>query len=193
MDELKRLVSHLAHFPGIGKKTAERIAFFILKMDEGDVRDLLASIIAWRKSAKPCPSCFNITSEGKCKICEDPKRDKTILCVVEDASDLHHIENTNSYQGLYFVLGGVISDEETKKSLRLKELPERIKKGKIKEVIIATNPTTEGELTALYLAKTLKPLGIKVSRIARGIPFGSHLELADGVTISQAIEGRKEI
>ncbi len=195
MEELKRLISHLSRFPGIGKKTAERIAFFILKMEEMAVRDFIAAILAWRKSAKLCPVCFNITSKERCEICEDQKRDKTAICVVEDVSDLFAIETTNSYRGLYHILGGTLTTEETKKTLRISELKERVKDGNIKEVIIATNPTTEGDLTAAYLAKVLKSVksGIKVSRIARGIPFGSNIELADSITISQAIAGRKEI
>uniref|UniRef100_A0A7C3YT76 Recombination protein RecR n=1 Tax=candidate division WOR-3 bacterium TaxID=2052148 RepID=A0A7C3YT76_UNCW3 len=192
IEELKRVVTHFSQFPGIGKKTAERIAFFLLKMDEAKIRDLFSAIIAWRQSAKPCPFCFNVTSQGRCEICDDPKRDKKTICVVESSSDLYVIEKTRTYQGLYYVLGGVIS-EEGKENLRLKELKERVVKEKIEEVIIATNPTTEGELTASYLAKILRPLGVKVSRIARGLPFGSHLELADNVTITQALEGRKEI
>ncbi|MEO0099025.1 MAG: recombination mediator RecR [candidate division WOR-3 bacterium] len=193
MEELKKIITLLSQFPGIGRKTAERIAFFILKMDEGKVKELSSAIVLWRQLVKPCPLCFNITTRERCEICEDPKRERDTLCVVEDASDLYAIENTHSYKGLYFVLGGVIKDEGTKRALRLKELEERVKRDKIKEVIIATNPTTEGELTALHLAKLLKPFGVKLTRIARGIPFGAHLELADSITISQALEGRKEI
>jgi len=192
-EELKRLVTHLTHFPGIGRRTAERIAFYLLKMDEATVKDFIASILHFRKRTRVCPICFNITDKEPCKICNDPKRDKDVICVVEEVSDFFAIEKANSYQGLYHILGGVLTAAPTQKNLRVKELIDRVKGNNIKEVIIATNPTTEGELTANYLAKILKPLVGKVSRIARGLPFGSSIGLADIATIAQAIEARKEI
>ncbi len=189
---LKRLIAHFARFPGIGRKTAERIAFFILKLDEATFKDFLKSLVAFRRETRPCPICLNLTTGGRCEICQDPKRDSSLLCVVEDISDLYAIENTQSYKGLYHILGLVPPDGK-EDNPAIEKLLTRIKRDKIKEVILATNPTTEGELIANYLAKVLKPLGVLTTRIARGIPLGTNLELADSPTITQAIEGRKEI
>lgn len=194
LKSLEELVEKLSKFPGIGRKTAQRMAFYILNLPKEEVVSLAGVIRGVKEKVRFCSVCFNLTEEDPCPICTDPQRDSTTICVVEEAKDVLSIDQTQGYNGLYHVLGGVISplDGVGPEELRIKELRERLKKG-IKEVIIATNPTTEGEATALYLSKIIKPLEIKTTRIARGIPIGGELEYTDKVTLSKALEGRMEM
>jgi len=192
---LDRLIAELVKLPGIGNKTAQRITFYLLKTDSEFAEGLAQAILAAKRNLHFCSVCFNLTETEKCEICSDPSRDRSLLCVVEDVSDIMTIERSRQFSGLYHVLGGVLSplDHIGPDELKIKELLARLNREPIAEVIIATNPTTEGEATAFYLAKIIKPSGIKVTRIARGLPIGSDLDLADDVTVSKAIEGRKEI
>jgi len=191
---LINLIDQLTKLPGIGRKTAQRIGFFILKSQIEDVEQLAKTIIDAKKKLRFCPTCFNLTDQEICEICFDNKRDHKVICIVEDASDILSIERSVKYTGVYHVLGGVLSpiDDVGPDNLRIKELLKRLEKDKFIEIIIATNPTREGEATAHYLSKLLKPFNLKVSRIARGLPIGSDLDLADETTISEAFVGRKE-
>ncbi|MCS7258433.1 MAG: recombination mediator RecR [candidate division WOR-3 bacterium] len=193
---LDNLINKLQLLPSIGQKTAQRIAFYILtKLKEEQVEELAQAILEAKRKLKFCKECFNYTEEELCAICSNPERDRGILCVVENPSDVLSIERSGKYRGLYHVLGGALSPINNigPADLHIKELIERIKKTNYQEIIIATNPTREGEATADYLVKLIKPLGIKVTRIARGLPIGSDLDLADSSTISEALEGRREI
>jgi len=192
-DSVERLVEEFSKLPGIGRKTAQRMAFYILKLRRDEALKLSQAILDVKDRVKYCSTCFNITEEDPCNICRDTKRDRSIICVVEEPKDVLALEKTNQYRGLYHVLGGVLSplDGIGQDDLRTRELMTRLKEG-VKEVIIATNPNVEGEATAIYLAKLIKPLGIKVTRIARGIPAGGELEYADATTLANAIEGRVE-
>ena len=192
---LDRLIGELVKLPGIGGKTAQRITFYLLKTNSEFAENLAGAIIAAKRNLHFCSICFNLTETEKCDICNDSKRDQTMLCVVEDAADIIAVERSKQFLGRYHVIGGVLSplDRIGPDELKIKELLLRLNKEVISEVVIATNPTTEGEATAFYLAKLIKPLGIKVTRIARGLPIGSDLDLADEVTVSKAIEGRREI
>ncbi len=194
VDSLEKLVEEFSKFPGIGKKTAQRMAFFVLKQRREESEALAQAILDVKSKVRYCSVCFNITEEDPCSICKDEKRDRSMICVVEEANDVMALEKTNQYKGLYHVLGGVISplDGIGPDDLKVKELLARLKDTQIKEVIIATNPSTEGEATALYLAKLIKPLEIKVTRIARGLPAGGDLEYADQTTLASALEGRVE-
>jgi recombination protein RecR len=192
-DSVERLVEEFSKLPGIGRKTAQRMAFYILKLRRDEALKLSQAILDVKDKVKYCSVCFNITEEDPCNICRDTKRDRSIICVVEEPKDVLALEKTNQYRGLYHVLGGVLSplDGIGPDDLRTRELMTRLKEG-VKEVIIATNPNVEGEATAIYLAKLIKPLGIKVTRIARGIPAGGELEYTDATTLANAIEGRVE-
>ena len=185
-------IEELSKLPGIGKKTAQRLALYILKSNKESVDNLVKSIQDLKTRLRFCNRCFNLSEEEFCDICKNPKRDKSLICVVEEASDVIAIEKTNEYSGLYHILGGVLSPLSGvgADSLKIKELMRRFETEEIAEVILALNPDTEGETTALYLAKLIKPLGIKVSRIARGIPIGGDLEFADEATIGRAVIGR---
>jgi len=191
---VEELVEKLSKFPGIGRKTAQRMAYHILKLPQEEVSSLAVALRRVKEKVKLCSICSNLTEEDPCPICTDPQRNRSTICVVEEPKDVLTIDQAGGYNGLFHVLGGVISplDGVGPEELRVKELGERLKKG-IKEVIIATNPTTEGEATALYLSKVIKPLGVKVTRIARGIPIGGELEYADRITLSKAMEGRTEM
>lgn len=192
-DSLNRLIEAFSQFPGIGKKTAQRMSFYLLK-SERDLAVLLAkSVLEVKDQIHECPICFNISETSSCPICMDTKRDDSLLCVVEDATDILAIERTSEYNGKYHVLGGVLSplDGIGPDDLHVDSLLERL--GGIKEIIIATNPTVEGETTALYLAKIVKPYRVEVTRIARGIPVGGDLEYADEATIVSALEGRVKL
>ena len=194
MDALERLISEFAKLPGIGRKTAQRLTFFLLKEDGERASSLAEAILALKERVKYCSVCFNITEEDPCPICRDPRRDHSTICVVEEPSDLMAIERLGVYKGVYHVLGGVLSplDGVGPEDLHIRELLERLKEG-VREVILATNPTVEGEATALYLSRLIRPLGIKVSQIARGIPMGGDIELADEMTLTRAFEGRREV
>ncbi|MCX7784630.1 MAG: recombination mediator RecR [candidate division WOR-3 bacterium] len=191
---LNNLIEQLMKLPSIGRKTAQRISFYLLKAKTEEVEDLAQAIIEAKRKLHFCPVCFNLTENELCEICQAPDRDRTIICVVEDPADILSIERSHKYNGLYHVLGGALSpiDDIGPEELKIKELVQRLTKEKFAEVIIATNPTREGEATAHYLVKVLKPLGVKITRIARGLPIGSDLDLADETTISEAFEGRKE-
>jgi len=192
---LERLISALNKLPGIGPKSAQRLAFYILKSDAGEAKELASAIIDAREKLRYCSSCGNITEEDSCKLCRDLSRDRTTVCVVEQVQDIFVIENTGEYRGLYHVLMGALSplDGVGPDDLRIKELLERVKAGGIKEIIVATDPNAEGEATAMYLSKLLKPLKVKVTRLAHGIPMGGELEYADEVTLARALQGRTEI
>lgn len=188
-------IEELSKLPGIGKKTAQRLALFLLKSSPESVENLINAIQDLKSKIRFCSKCFNLSEEDLCKICQSPKRDTGLICVVEEASDVIAVEKSHEYHGLYHVLGGVLSplsgvgpDE-----LKTKELMRRFENETIKEVILALNPDTEGETTSLYLAKLLKPLGIKVTRIARGLPIGGDLEFADEATIGRAMLNRIDI
>jgi recombination protein RecR len=199
---LARLIQELCKLPGIGEKTAARLAFHLLKGNKDDVAALAESVGRLRQAIGLCRSCFGLSEvdgsrgEGtECKICRDPRREREKICVVEEPADLLAVENSQEFKGLYHVLHGAISplDGVGPDSLRIKELVERLQGSGVQEIIVATNPTMEGEATALYLSKVIKPLGIKVTRIARGLPMGGDLEYTDAVTLGKAIEGRREI
>jgi len=195
MPLLRDLIEKLQWLPGVGRKSAQRIAFFLQKMDTPRVKELADAIIQARTNLKECSVCHNLSEREPCEICVDGGREKDRICVVEQPSDVMVIEKTSEYRGVYHVIHGVISpmDNVGPEDLRINTLVKRLENGNISEVIIATNPTTEGDVTAIYIAKLLKPLGIKVTRIARGLPMGSDLDLADTTTLSRALEGRSEI
>lgn len=195
IEPIARMIEQLAKLPGIGSKTAQRLAFFILSMDENEVRQLAEAIYLGKKKVHACAVCGNLTDQDPCAICTDPRRRDDVLCVVSDARDLLAMERTREFRGRYHVLGGTISPMEGigPDQLRIRELVTRIGRSEIKEVILATNPDVEGEATAVYLAKLLKPLGVKVSRIAHGVPVGGDLEYTDEVTLGRALEGRREM
>jgi len=188
-------IEELSKLPGIGKKTAQRLALYILKTDQDSVDNLVKAISDLKTKLHFCTRCFNLAEDDLCDICKSTKRDTTKICVVEEASDVMAIEKTNEYNGLYHVLGGVLSPLSgvTAHDLKIKELLLRFDKENISEVILALNPDTEGETTSLYLARLIKPLNIKVTRIARGIPIGGDLEFADEATIGRAMLNRIDL
>jgi len=191
-EPLQKAIDELSKLPSIGKKTAQRLALFILKSNEEEVNALVNSIVELKTKIHFCKNCFNIAVEEICDVCASPKRDNTLMCVVEEASDIIAIEKTNEYNGLYHVLGGVLNPlaNISVDSLKIKELVDRIETGKIKEVILALNPDAEGDATSLYITRVLKEYPVKVSRIARGLPIGGDLEFADAATIGRAFIGR---
>jgi recombination protein RecR len=193
-EAVEKLINNLARLPGIGRKSAGRLAFYLLKIPKEEALELAEAIRNVKEKVGFCSICNNISESDPCYICTDPSRKQDVICVVEEAVDLAALDKAEGYGGLYHVLGGRISplDGIGPDDLKIKELLARIN-AVTKEIIIATNPNVEGEATALYLAKLLKPLGLKVTRIARGLPVGSDLEYADGMTISRALEGRQEI
>lgn len=192
---LKKVIQELTRLPGIGQKTAQRLAFFILGMPDEEAKSIANAIIDLKDKGRYCYNCNNITEDEICEICKDSRRDQKKICVVEEPSNLYAIERTKQYQGLYHVLLGALSplDGIGPEDIRVKELLHRIEKGNVEEVIIATNPNTKGEATALYISRLIKPLGIKVTRLAYGLPMGGDLEFADEVTLTKALEGRREI
>jgi recombination protein RecR len=192
---IENLIAQLTKLPGIGRKTAQRLAFFILTMSEEDAKGLSKAINEVKEKARFCKECFSITETEICRICSSSSRDRSKLCVVEEPSNILVIERTKSFDGLYHVLLGALSpiDGFTPDRLKINELIERVKKNEIKEIIIATNPNTKGELTAQYIRELLKPFNVKVTRIAYGLPIGGDIEFADEVTLSKAIEGRREL
>lgn len=195
MPLLDDLIEKLQWLPGIGRKSAQRLAFYLQKMEKPKVQELTEAILKARLNLRECSICRNLSEKEPCEICINPTRDQDRICVVEQPSDVMVIERTAEFKGLYHVLHGVISpiDDIGPEDIRIDHLVERLKTDKISEVIIATNPTTEGDVTALYVAKLIKPLRIKVTRIARGLPMGSDLDLADDTTIARALGGRGEI
>lgn len=191
-ESLENLIEELNKFPGIGRKTAQRLALYILKQPKEEIERLVKAIIDVKEKIKYCSICYNITETDPCPICSSPKRDKTTICVVEEPMDVLAIEKTNEYNGVYHVLGGILNPLEGigPEDLKIKELINRVSSGGVNEVIIALNPSVEGETTSIYIANLIKPFGIKVTRIARGLPIGTALEYADTATIVRAIENR---
>ncbi len=194
-EPLQAAIEELSKLPGIGKKTAQRLALFLLKSENESVANLIKSLQELKTKLRLCNRCFNISEAELCPVCQSAKRDDSVVCVVEEASDVIAIEKSNEYSGIYHVLGGVLSPLSGigPDTLKIKELLKRFENENIKEIILALNPDTEGEATALYLAKLIKPLGIKVTRIARGLPIGGDLEFADEATIGRAVTGRIEL
>ena len=190
-----RLVEELMRLPGVGEKTAQRLAFHVLKVPKQEAEALALSILAVKERIHRCSQCYGITEEEPCPICADPKRDRTLLSVVEEAADIFAFEKLREYRGLYHVLGGALSPLEGvgPEDLTIPQLLTRLRSGEIHEVIVATNPNLEGEATAMYLSKVLKPLAVKVTRLAHGLPIGSALEYADEVTLLKSLEGRREL
>jgi recombination protein RecR len=189
------LTGELARLPGIGRKTALRLAFHLLKAPSDDAHRLARAIVAVRERVRPCEVCGNLTEATPCAICTSSRRDAALVCVVEEASDIMAIERTGEYRGMYHVLGGRLSplDGIGPSELNVEPLIRRIGQGAVQEVVLATNPSVEGEATATYLSKLIGPLGVRVTRIARGLPVGGDLEYADGVTIAEALSGRREM
>lgn len=189
------LAEHFARLPGIGMKSAQRLAYHVMSMTDEEAQSFADAIICAHSTVKCCKECQNLTENELCPICSDDMRDRSVICVVETPKDISAFERTNEYKGVYHVLHGLISplDGITPDKIRLKELLARISGGEVKEVIMATNPTVEGEATAMYISKLLKPLGVKVTRLAFGLPIGGSLEFADEVTLFKALENRNEI
>jgi len=190
-ESLESVIEHLSRLPTIGRKTAQRVALFLLKQPREEVAALATALIDMKDKTLYCSVCQNITEKDPCPICASPKRERTVVCVVEEPSDVLAVEKTNDYHGLYHVLGGVINPLEGigPEELKIRELLQRVQND-VQEVILALNPNVEGEMTTLYLARMLKPFEVKVTRIARGIPLGSELQFVDEATISRALEGR---
>lgn len=192
---LQRLLDELGRLPGIGPKSAQRIAYYLLEADAEEARRLTTAILEVKQQVHFCPICFSYATRDTCDVCSDASRDRTTICVVSEPRDVSAIERTGSYHGLYHVLGGVISpmDKIGPEQLRVKELLSRLASGEVQEVILATNPDVEGETTATYLSRIIRPLGVRVSRLASGLPVGGDLEYADEVTLGRAIEARREV
>ena len=192
---IEKLIESFEKLPSIGHKTATRLAFHMLNLNEESTKEFINSIIEAKKNLRYCSKCFNITETDPCPICSSPKRDQSTICVVEDVKDVVAMEKTHEFKGVYHVLHGSISPMNGigPEDIKIKELLERLRDTDVKEIIIATNPKVEGEATAIYLSKLIKPIGIKVTRIAHGIPVGGDLEYTDEVTLSKALEGRREL
>lgn len=192
---IQRLINEFSKLPGIGKKTAEKLAFHIIETEKEDAKKLAEAIIETKQKIKFCENCFNLSEEDKCPICKDNKKDHSIICVVEKPKDIQVIERTNEFNGVYHVLHGHISpmDDIGPDDIKLNELIQRVRDNEINEIIIATNPTVEGEATSMYIAKLLKFSDVKVTRLAHGIPIGGNLEYTDEMTLNKAFAGRIEI
>lgn len=194
-EPVARLIEEFSKLPGIGPKSAQRITYYLLRAPAEEAKALAEAILAAKEKIGLCSACFNTADSDLCLICRDEQRDHTKICVVEEPSDILPLERTKKYKGLYHVLHGVIAPTEGMgpEKLKIKELLDRFQSGTVTEVILATNPNSEGEATAMYLHQLISPLGIKITRLARGLPFGGDLEYADDVTLSRALEGRQEI
>jgi recombination protein RecR len=194
-DSVSRLIEEFSNLPGIGPKSAQRLTYYLLRAPDEHAKKLAEAIISLRQKTQLCSCCFNIADASLCPICHNKKRDRSQICIVEQPQDILALEHIGAFKGLYHVLHGAISPTEGigTESIRIKELLSRLDDGHVKEVIIATNPTLEGEQTSMYLHKIILPLGIKVTRLARGLPFGTELEYADDVTLTRAFEGRQEL
>ena len=192
---LRRLLDELGRLPGIGPKSAQRIAYHLLEADAEEARRLAEAILDVKRQVHFCPICFNYATRETCDVCDDATRDRATICVVSEPRDVSAIERTCTYHGLYHVLGGVISpmDKVGPEQLHVKELLSRLASGEVSEVILATNPDVEGETTATYLSRIIKPLGVRVSRLASGLPVGGDLEYADEITLGRAIEARRAV
>ena len=192
---IEKLIESFEKLPSIGHKTAARLAFYILNSSEEEMNEFVSSIVNAKKNLKYCSKCYNISDTDPCQICGSPKRDQSIICVVEDVRDIVAMERTHEFKGVYHVLHGSISPMNGigPEDIKIKELLARLMDGQVKEVILATNPRVEGEATAMYISKLIKPLGIKATRIAHGIPVGGDLEYTDEITLMKALEGRREL
>ncbi len=195
LEPIQRMVTELSHLPGVGQKSAQRLAYHIVSMPLDEVRNLATAIWQGRKAIRYCEVCGNYTDRERCPICEDEARHNGQICVVRDPRDVAAVERMHEYRGLYHVLHGTLSpmDGVGPEDIRIRERLQRLQDGTVTEVILATNPDIEGEATATYIARLIKPLGIRVTRIAHGVPVGSDLEYADEVTLSKAMEGRREL
>lgn len=192
---IKNLIFYFNKLPGIGTKTSEKFVFHLLKYNSKELDDFARAILELKNNIQACNECYNFSEKSPCEICSDNKRDKKIICVVARPQDIHPIESTHKFAGVYYVLGGLIDNLAgiTPDKLRVKELEERLKNNRIEEIVLAFNPDIQGESTTMYLQKTLKPLGIKITRLGRGLPMGADLEYADEVTLSNALEYRNEL
>lgn len=192
---LQNLADQFARLPGVGSKTAQRLAFHVLSLPDGEAEEFANAILEAKKQVHTCPVCQNLTDRELCPICDDDTRDHSVVCVVADPKDVIAMERSREYRGVYHVLHGVISplNHVTQDDIRIRELLKRVSQGEIKEVIMATNPDTEGEATAMYISRLLRPMEVKVTRLAYGMSVGSQLEYADEVTLLRALEGRQEI
>ena len=192
---LERLVDQFAKLPGVGSKSAQRLAFHLLSLPQSEAEAFAEAILEAKKTITYCPVCQNLTDGGKCSVCADARRDSSVVCVVAEPRDVIALEKTREFKGTYHVLHGCISpmNHIGPDDVRIKELLERVAGDEVKEVIMATNPDTEGDATAMYISRLLKPFGVRVTRLAYGIPVGSQLEYADGVTLSRALEGRRDM
>ncbi|MBG9795121.1 recombinase RecR [Paenibacillus dendritiformis] len=194
-EPIAKLIEAFSRLPGIGPKTAARLAFHVIRMPEDDVIDFAKALVNVKRNLQYCSVCCNITDSDPCRICQDKNRDPSVICVVQETKDLVAMERTKEFQGYYHVLQGAISPMEGigPEDIRLAELLKRLSDERVKELILATNPNIEGEATAMYISRLVKPFGIRVTRIAHGLPVGGDLEYADEVTLSKALEGRREI
>lgn len=192
---LAKLVGEFEKLPGIGPKSAQRLAFHVLRMSDDNAQAFAAAVLDVKQQIRPCPVCYNYTDQDRCAICSDAKRDQSLLCVVAEPRDVVAMEKTNEFRGLYHVLGGVISpmDGIGPEMLKIRELVNRVAQDGIKEVVLATNPTIEGDTTSMYVAGLLKPLGVRVTRIAHGMPVGGDMDYADQATLIQALQWRREM
>ena len=192
---LQNLSDQFARLPGVGSKTAQRLAFHVLSLPIEDAEEFAHAILEAKKQVHICPCCQNLTDRELCPICDDDTRDKSVICVVADPKDVIAMERSGEFRGVYHVLHGVISplNHVTQDDIRIKELLKRVSTGEVREVIMATNPDTEGEATAMYISRLLRPMEVRVTRLAYGVPVGSQLEYADEVTLSRALEGRQEM
>ncbi|MEW9122652.1 MAG: recombination mediator RecR [Thermotaleaceae bacterium] len=190
-----RLIEEFSKLPGVGRKSAQRLAFHVLNMQEADAKNLSEAILEAKQKTRYCSQCGNITDIDPCHLCRNEQRDQSLICVVEEAKDVVAMEKTREFKGLYHVLHGAISPMEGigPEDIRIKELLIRLQQTEVREIILATNPNIEGEATSMYISKLVKPMGIKTTRLAHGIPVGGDLEYADEVTLSKALEGRREI
>ncbi len=192
---LQNLADHFARLPGVGGKTAQRLAFHVLSLPLEEAEDFAEAILKAKREVHTCPRCQNLTDRELCPICDDDSRDQSVICVVAEPKDVIAMERAREFRGTYHVLHGVISplNHVSQDDIKIKELLNRVASGKVREVIMATNPDTEGEATAMYISRLLRPMEIKVTRLAYGVPVGSQLEYADEVTLSRALEGRQEM
>ena len=195
VEAISRLVNQLSKLPGIGRKTAQRLAYHIISQPEEQVRELAVAIFNGKKQVHFCPVCGNFTDTDPCAICSDSNRRRVVICVVKDPRDVHAMERMRDYNGLYHVLHGVISpmDGVGPDDIRIRELMQRLSSGEVEEVVLATNPDVEGEATAAYISRLIRPMGVKVTRIAHGVPVGGELEYTDEITLLRAFQGRREL
>lgn len=195
IEAIQRLAEQFGRLPGIGRKTATRMAFSVIELDVAEAEEFANAIIEAKQKVHECPICGNLTDKELCSVCEDVEREKKIICVVEDVRAVMSIEKVREFKGVYHVLGGVISPINgiTPDKIRFAELIARVNNDNVEEVIVATNPTPDGEVTAMYISKYLKPLGVKVTRLAYGVPMGSDIEYADEITLTRALEGRRDV